>query len=150
MNSNYKVIKAEKHHIKYLQKFVKQMVDGADIILPQMNVVKATRYGSKMIEDGTVLCLVHDKEIVGSVCGAIVGWWFADTKVLTEQGFWIDKEHRNLETASMLLKSFKALADQNNMPCLLNTLDGKEIPVRDKLFADHDFRRVGFKYGYGL
>ena len=150
MNNNYTVIKANKSHIIPLQKFVKKMTEEADMIFPALNLNKASKYGLKMIKDGSVVCLVHNKEIVGSVCGAIVKWWFADAEYLTEQGFWIEKEHRSLETASMLLKAFKALADQNNMPCLLNTLDGKEIPAREKLFADHDFRRVGFKYGYGL
>ena len=46
----------------------------------------------KMIEDKTILCLVHDKEVVGSVCGLENQWWFADTKILDEMGFWIEKE----------------------------------------------------------
>jgi len=150
MNNNYTVIKANKSHIIPLQKFVKKMTEEADMIFPALNLNKASKYGLKMIKDGSVVCLVHNKEIVGSVCGAIVKWWFADAEYLTEQGFWIEKEHRNMETASMLLKAFKGIADKKMIPCILNTLDGKEIPAREKLFADHDFRRVGFKYGYGL
>ena len=150
MNNNYTVIKANKSHIIPLQKFVKKMTEEADMIFPALNLNKASKYGLKMIKDGSVVCLVHNKEIVGSVCGAIVKWWFSDSEYLTEQGFWIEKEHRNMETASMLLKAFKGIADKKMIPCILNTLDGKEIPAREKLFADHDFRRVGFKYGYGL
>ena len=48
------------------------------------------------------------------------------------------------------VEAFKAIADKKLMACMLNTLDGRDIPARDKLFADHDFRRVGFKYGYGV
>ena len=113
MNNNYTVIKANKSHIIPLQKFVKKMTEEADMIFPALNLNKASKYGLKMIKDGSVVCLVHDKEIVGSVCGAIVKWWFADAEYLTEQGFWIEKEHRNIETASMLLKAFKGIADKN-------------------------------------
>lgn len=150
MTSKYKVTLASKDNIVDLQKFVQQMTEEADMVFPPLNLTKASKYGLKMINDGTVLILIHDKKIVGSVCGAIVEWWFSDTKYLTEMGFWINKEHRNLETASMLLNAFKAIADKRLMACMLNTLDGKEIPARDKLFAEHDFRRVGFKYGYGV
>jgi len=148
--NNYKVIVATKEHIPTFQKFVKEMTDGADMVFPPINLMKASKYGLKMIEDGTVLCLVNNKEIVGAVCGSVVQWWFADTEYLTEMGFWINKEHRTPETASMLLQGFKNVANKRNMACMLNTLDGKEIPARDKLFAEHDFRRVGFKYGYGV
>ena len=150
MTSKYKVTLASKDNIVDLQKFVQQMTEEADMVFPPLNLTKASKYGLKMINDGTVLILIHDKKIVGSVCGAVVEWWFSDTKYLTEMGFWINKEHRNLETASMLLNAFKAIADKKLMACMLNTLDGKEIPARDKLFAEHDFRRVGFKYGYGV
>ena len=150
MNNNYKVTLATKDNIVDLQKFVKQMTEEADMVFPALNLMKASKYGLKMINDGTVIVLIHDKEIVGSVCGAIVEWWFSDTKYLTEMGFWINKEHRTPETASMLLKAFKAIADKKLMACMLNTLDGRDIPARDKLFANHDFRRVGFKYGYGV
>ena len=148
--TNYKVIVATKEHIPTFQNFVKEMTDGADMIFPSINLMKASKYGLKMIEDKTVLCLLHNKEIVGAVCGAVVEWWFADTEYLTEMGFWISKEHRTPETASLLLKAFKNIADKRNMACMLNTLDGKEIPARDKLFAEHNFRRVGLKYGYGF
>jgi hypothetical protein len=148
--TNYKVIVATKEDIPTFQRFVKEMTEGADVLFPPINLMKATKYGLRMIEDGTVLCLVKDKEIIGAVCGSIGYWWFADQEFLTEMGFWIDKEHRTIETASLLLKAFKNIADKRGMACMLNTLDGKEIPARDKLFAEHDFRRVGLKYGYGF
>ncbi len=147
---NYKVIKAKKEHIKILQEFVAKMIKNADMVFPPINMMKASRYGAKMIEDECVLCLVHEKKVVGAVCGSIAQWWFADTKVLSEMGFWIEKEHRSIETATMLLNGFKKIADKNAVPCMLNTLDGREIPAREKLFSDAGFRRVGHKYGYGL
>ena len=146
----YKVIRAKKEHIKKLQYFVNTMIKNADMVFPPVNMMKASRYIVKMIEDETILCLVHDKEVVGSVCGTIGGWWFADTKILSEMGFWIEKEHRSIETATMLLNGFKKIADKNAVPCMLNTLDGREILAREKLFSDAGFRRVGHKYGYGL
>jgi len=149
-HNNYKVIVATKDHIPTFQKFVKEMIEGADMIFPDINKMKATKYGLRMINDGTVLCLLKDKEIIGAVCGSVVEWWFADRKYLTEMGFWINKEHRTPETASLLLKEFKNIADKKGLACMLNTLDGKELPARDKLFAEHDFRRVGFRYGYGV
>ena len=94
--------------------------------------------------------MVHEKKVVGAVCGSISHWWFADTKVLSEMGFWIEKEHRSIETATMLLEGFINIADKNLVPCMLNTLDGREIPAREKLFSDVGFRRVGHKYGYGF
>jgi len=150
MTNKYTVTLATKDNIIDLQKFVKKMTEGADIVFPALNLMKASRYGAKMINDGNVIVLIHDKKIVGSVCGTVVEWWFSDMKFLTEMGFWIEKEHRTIETASMLLKAFKSLAEKRLMPCMLNTLDGKEIPAREKLFADHGFRRVGYKYGCGI
>ena len=148
--SDYKVIKANKEHITILQEFVAKMIKNADMVFPPINMMKASRYGAKMIEDECVLCLVYNKKVVGAVCGSIAQWWFADTKVLSEMGFWIEKEHRSIETATMLLKGFKKIADKNLVPCMLNTLDGRDIPLREKLFSDCGFRKVGFKHGYGL
>ena len=147
---DYKVIKAKKEHIKELQYFVNTMIKNADMVFPPINMMKASRYIVKMIEDETILCLVHDKKVVGSVCGLINQWWFSDTKLLDEMGFWIEKEHRSIETATMLLEGFKKIADKNLVPCMLNTLDGRDIPLREKLFSDCGFRKVGFKHGYGL
>ena len=146
----YKVIRAKKEHIKKLQYFVNTMIKNSDMVFPPVNMMKASRYIMKMIEDKTILCLVHDKEIVGSVCGLENQWWFADTKILDEMGFWIEKEHRSIETATMLLNGFKKIADKKAIPCMLNTLDGRDIPLREKLFNDLGFRKVGFKHGYGL
>ena len=72
MSNNYKVSLATKHNIVDLQKFVKQMTEEADMVFPALNLMKASKYGLKMINDGTVIVLIYDKEIVGSVCGAIV------------------------------------------------------------------------------
>ena len=146
----YKIIKAKKEHIKILQEFVVKMIKNADMVFPPINMMKASRYGAKMIEDECVLCLVHEKKVVGAVCGLINQWWFSDTKLLDEMGFWIEREHRSIETATMLLNGFKKIADKNLVPCMLNTLDGRDIPLREKLFSDCGFRKVGFKHGYGL
>ena len=51
---------------------------------------------------------------------------------------------------SYLLNCFKNIADKYAVPFMLNTLDGREILAREKLFSDAGFRRVGHKYGYGL
>tara|TARA_R100001594_G_scaffold30570_1_gene57164 strand:+ start:22058 stop:22507 length:450 start_codon:yes stop_codon:yes gene_type:complete len=148
--NEYSVIKAEVQHLKQLNGFVKNMCESADIVFPNLEPTKANRFINKMIEDGCVFCLVHNKKVVGSVAGGIVKWWFADKEYLSEMGFWIDKEHRNIETATMLLNAFKDVADKKMIPCLLNTLDGKDIKKRDDFFKDNGFRKIGFKYGYGL
>ena len=52
MNSNYKVALATKDNIVDLQKFVKQMTEEADMVFPALNLMKASKYGLKMINDG--------------------------------------------------------------------------------------------------
>ena len=59
----YKVIKAKKEHIKILQEFVVKMIKNADMVFPPINMMKASRYGAKMIENECVLCLVHEKKL---------------------------------------------------------------------------------------
>ena len=52
---DYKVIKAKKEHIKELQYFVNTMIKNADMVFPPINMMKASRYIVKMIEDETII-----------------------------------------------------------------------------------------------
>mgnify|MGYP003135156089 FL=1 len=146
----YKILKAQPDHIRNLQKFTENMCKTADVAFPSLSSNKSTRYLIKMIEDETALCLVKDKKVVGAVAGLVIQWWFSEAEYLSEMGFWIDKEHRTKENAHLLLTEFKKIADKKMIPCLLNTLDGKEIQKREKLFKENDFRKLGFTYGYAL
>ena len=148
--SDYKVLNAEVDHVKNLQEFTQSMCKGANVAFPNLDASKSTRYLMKMIQDKTALILVKDKQVVGAVAGLIMEWWFSDAEYLSEMGFWIEKEHRNFATATLLLTEFKKIADKKMIPCILNTLDGKEIDTREQLFIDNNFRKLGFTYGYAL
>ena len=148
--TDYKVVKAENAHIKDLQRFTQQMCEQALIAFPNMDIPKSTRVAMQMIKDETALCLIKDKKVVGAVAGMIIKWVFSESEYLSEMGFWIDKEHRTVETATMLLNKFKDIADRKMIPCILNPRDGKEIEKRNKFFEINGFRKIGETYGYGL
>ena len=146
----YKILKAQPDHIRDLQKFTETMCRNADVAFPSLSANKSTRYLMKMIKDETAVCLVKDQKVVGAVAGIITQWWFSEAEYLSEMGFWIEKEHRTKENAVLLLDEFKKIADKKMIPCLLNTLDGKKIGKREKLFEKNNFRKLGYTYGYAL
>ena len=146
----YTILKAQPDHVRDLQKFTEKMCKSANVVFPSLSSNKSTRYLMKMIKDETAICLIKDKKVVGAVAGLIVQWWFSESEYLSEMGFWIEKEHRTKENANMLLIEFKKIADKKMIPCLLNTLDGKEIEKREKLFNENNFKKLGYTYGYAL
>jgi hypothetical protein len=146
----YNVIYATDSDITLLIKLLINMHEEADTIYPPYDKYLMARFIKPIVANKLCLLLKKDKEIVGSIGGQIRRWWFSHNEYLGDAFFYIHKDHRSYQNASLLIKGFNNIANEKLMPCMVGTLDAKDLDRKSELYEKLGFRRIGNIFANGV
>ena len=144
------LVKAEVSDIPELVGFLIGMHDEAETLYPPYDKFLMSKFIKPIVDKELCILLKKDKKIIGAIGGQERRWWFSHNKYLGDAFFFINKKERNYQNAYSLVKSFQNIANRKMIPCLLGTLDGKDLKRKADFYKKLGLRQIGNVFADGV
>ena len=148
--TNSNLVKATNSDIPELIGFLIGMHDEAETLYPPYDKFLMSKFIKPIVANELCILLKKDKKIIGAIGGQERRWWFSHNKYLGDSFFFIDKNERTYQNASALAKSFLKIASKKMIPCLLGTLDGKDLERKANFYNKLGLRQIGNVFADGV
>ena len=125
-----------------------EMHDEPEQPLDPVNWIKVSHLLVDLIARGWVLVAVdeEDNRIVGTIGGAVTTEWYSDQPVLSDYWFYVKKDSRKSPAGFKLMKAFKAMAKELDLPLKVGHTLGQDIERMDRFYGKLGFERTGTLY----
>lgn len=112
--------------------------------LDEVHWPKVSHIALDCINRGLVLAAHTDEgDFAGSVGGVLGPEWYSEQPVLSDYWFYVRKDFRASPAGFKLMKAFKALSIELNVPLRVGHTLGKDLERMDKFYGKLGFERTG-------
>ncbi len=107
-------------------------------------------YAAECVRSKLVLLAQYQDEVIGLlILKENIQPWDERARFIVDEIFFVKKEYRATNAATLLLKRYKKILDDTGMCGILIMDNGTDMERKDQFMRRYGFKRVGCSYSYG-